>query len=102
MEEEEVNRTATALDIALLKLSTEQRDFYKIKIVPLLNTFVFKIFFFLISTSIVFFIAIIAAFIVTKLVEIVHNCLKVSPDLIIATKEKNKREDKRCLNHCWL
>ena len=63
---------------SLLRLTGEQREYLVVKIYPILDTFYFKIFFFLISTLVVFITAISAAFIVIKCFEYITRCAKVT------------------------
>ena len=67
---------------SLFSLTGEQREYFTIKIFPIFDTFYFKIFFFLVSTLIVFLTAITAAFIVIKCFEYIHRCVKVSSDCL--------------------
>ena len=64
----------------LFSLTGEQREYFTIKIFPIFDTFYFKIFFFLVSTLIVFLTAITAAFLIIKALEYTHRCVKVSID----------------------
>ena len=63
---------------SLLRLTGEQREYFVVQIFPILDTFYFKIFFFLISTLVVFITAISAAFIVIKCFEYITKCAKVT------------------------
>eukprot|EP00090_Calanus_glacialis_P012595 TRINITY_DN21191_c0_g1_i1.p1 TRINITY_DN21191_c0_g1~~TRINITY_DN21191_c0_g1_i1.p1 ORF type:complete len:118 (-),score=20.93 TRINITY_DN21191_c0_g1_i1:90-443(-) len=63
---------------SLFSLTGEQREYFTINIFPIFDTFYFKIFFFLVSTLIVFLTAITAAFIVIKCFEYIHRCVKAS------------------------
>ena len=65
-------------EFPLFSLTGEQREYLTIKIFPIFDTFYFKIFFFLVSTSLVFITAITAAFIVIKMFEYLHSCVMVS------------------------
>merc|ERR1711970_606331 len=71
---------------SLFRISGEQRDWFAIKIYPIMDTFYFKILFFLICTSIVFISAITAAFIIIKFFEYVHKCLKASQQYLVCYK----------------
>ena len=65
---------------SLFSLTGKQREYFTINIFPIFDTFYFKIFFFLVSTLIVFLTAITAAFIVINCFEYIHRCVKVSID----------------------
>lgn len=62
---------------SLLKMTREQRGFFKLEIAPILNNFVFKIFFFILATSLVFLVSVLTAFIVMRLVEYVISLIQV-------------------------
>ena len=62
---------------SLLRMTREQRGFLKFEIAPILNNFVFKIFFFILATSLVFLVSVLTAFVVMRLVEYVISLIQV-------------------------
>lgn len=62
---------------SLLRMTREQRGFLKFEIAPILNNFVFKIFFFILATSLVFLVSVLTAFVVMRLVDYVISLIQV-------------------------
>ena len=62
---------------SLLRMSREERGFFKVEIAPILNNFVFKIFFFILATSLVFLVSVLTAFVVMRLVEYIISPIQV-------------------------
>ena len=55
-----------------------QRGVFKLEISPILNNFAFKIFFFVVATSLVFFVSVVTAFVVMRIVEYFTALVQVS------------------------
>ena len=70
--------TEDTSSFSLLKMTREQRGFFKVEIAPILNNFVFKIFFFILATSLVFLVSVLTAFIVMRLVEYIISLIQVT------------------------
>ena len=62
---------------SLLRMTREQRGFLKFEIAPILNNFVFKIFFFILATSLVFLVSVLTAFVVMRLVDYFISLIQV-------------------------
>ena len=62
---------------SLLKMTRERKGFFKFEIAPILNTFAFKIFFFILATSLVFLVSVITAFVVMRVVEYIIKVVQV-------------------------
>ena len=56
----------------------EQRGVFKLELSPILNNFAFKIFFFVVATSLVFFVSVVTAFVVMRIVEYLTALVQVS------------------------
>ena len=69
---------APTSSFSLLKMTREQRGFFKVEIAPILNNFVFKIFFFILATSLVFLVSVLTAFVVMRLVEYIISLIQVT------------------------
>ena len=62
---------------SLLRMTRDQRGFFKVEIAPILNNIVFKIFFFILATSLVFLVSVLTAFVVMRLVEYFISLIQV-------------------------
>lgn len=62
---------------SLLRMARDQRGFFKLEIAPILNNIVFKIFFFILATSLVFLVSVLTAFVVMRLVEYFISLIQV-------------------------
>ena len=63
---------------SLLETQRGQRGVFKLEISPILNNFAFKIFFFVVATSLVFFVSVVTAFVVMRIVEYITALVQVS------------------------
>ena len=62
---------------SLLRMTHDQRGFFKLEIAPILNNIVFKIFFFILATSLVFLVSVLTAFVIMRLVEYIISFIQV-------------------------
>ena len=62
---------------SLLRMTHDQRGFFKLEIAPILNNIVFKIFFFILATSLVFLVSVLTAFVIMRLVEYIISLIQV-------------------------
>ena len=65
-------------NFSLLEMSREQRGVFRLDFSPPLNHVLFKIIFFMVATSFVFCLAILAAFLMLKMIVWIRNSLEVS------------------------
>ena len=63
---------------SLLETQRGQRGVFKLEISPILNNFAFKIFFFVVATSLVFFVSVVTAFVVMRIVGDLTALVQVS------------------------
>ena len=66
---------------SLLRMARDQRGFFKVEIAPILNNIVFKIFFFILATSLVFLVSVLTAFVVMRLVEYFISLIQVEMNI---------------------
>ena len=62
---------------SLLRMTREQRGAFKFEISPVLNNVVFKLFFFILATTVVFLVSVCTAIIFMKIFEYLVDMLQV-------------------------